>query len=297
MTNRPPGIASVNPQSFNGWGRRQGTEHIRPTQRQEQIVCDRPNEIRPRLMVARHIRDRYLIWRTEIEWRGETHHVIGEQRHHYNQCGHQHGQARATYATWRRRAHARQKRTRHHVTVWQSHESAARTTETRRTPPPQTTDDNPHSQQCTPSRQPNEAATTIRPHSPCHPRQRWPRTDVRPPTTATSPTCSTTKTLRLYRIEIRPIPQIRSIRRQQHKHAQHADRSHRNMRTHTLDHTNRQQAHVTPKKPNISNGTAAPDGIIRPPSTHNDVTARYGTNNSNAGTTPKYEYQRPLKNA
>ena len=104
--------------------------------------------------------------------------------------------ARATYATWRRRAHARQKRIRHHATVWQSHESAARTTETRRTPPPQTTDDNPHSQQCTPSRQPNEAATTIRPHSPYHPRQRWPRTDVRPPTTATSPTCSTTKTLR-----------------------------------------------------------------------------------------------------
>ena len=45
-----------------------------------------------------------------------------------------------------------------------------------------------------------------------------------------------------HRIEIRPIPQIRSVRRQQHKHAQHADRSHRNMRTHTLDHTNRQQA-------------------------------------------------------
>ena len=45
-----------------------------------------------------------------------------------------------------------------------------------------------------------------------------------------------------HRIEIRPIPQIRSVRRQQHKHAQHADRSHRNMRTHTLDYTNRQQA-------------------------------------------------------
>ena len=69
-------------------------EHIRPTQRQKQIVCDRPNEIRPRLMVTRHIRDRQLIRRTEIEWRGETHHVIGEQRHHHNQCGYQHGQRR-----------------------------------------------------------------------------------------------------------------------------------------------------------------------------------------------------------
>ena len=54
--------------------------------------------------------------------------------------------------------------------------------------------------------------------------------------------------------------------------------------------TNRQP---NTRKPNISNGTAAPDGIINPPSTNNDVTARYGKNSNNAGTTPKYEYQCP----
>ena len=47
------------------------------------------------------------------------------------------------------------------------------------------------------------------------------------------------------------------------------------------------------RKPSISSGTAAPDGIISPPSTNNDVTARYGKNSSSTGTTPKYEYQCP----
>ena len=49
--------------------------------------------------------------------------------------------------------------------------------------------------------------------------------------------------------------------------------------------------HPNTRKPSISSGTAAPQGIISPPSTNNDVTARYGRNNNNAGTTPKYEYQ------
>ncbi len=63
-------------------------------------------------------------------------------------------------------------------------------------------------------------------------------------------------------------------------------------RTNSGYHTNHQQTSNT-RKPSISSGTAAPQGIISPPSTNNDVTARYGRNNNNAGTTPKYEYQCP----